>query len=116
MRLVRRDQAAIDPYTFVREAWRQQRTYEIHDGNPPERKGDEFDEFLNIDSEAIGILKKSINIVKRPSLANVNEENYEDPISNTGSAPLEIPSRLASIPKYVVHQHQGHHGFSYWRL
>tara|TARA_Y100001970_G_C14154659_1_gene814814 strand:- start:267 stop:1028 length:762 start_codon:yes stop_codon:yes gene_type:complete len=52
-----RDQAAIDPYTFVREAWRQQRTYDIHDGNPPETEGDEFDEFLNIESEATGILK-----------------------------------------------------------
>ena len=52
-----RDQAAIDPYTFVREAWRQQRTYDIHDGNPPETEGDEFDEFLNIENEATGILK-----------------------------------------------------------
>jgi len=52
-----RDQAAIDPYTFVREAWRQQRTYDIHDGNPPESEKDDFDELLNIESEATGILK-----------------------------------------------------------
>lgn len=38
-----RDQAALDPYTFVREAWRQQREYEIYDGNPP---GDGFEEFI----------------------------------------------------------------------
>ncbi len=30
-----RDQAAVDPYTFVREAYRQQRQYKIYDGNPP---------------------------------------------------------------------------------
>ena len=51
-----RDQAALDPYTFVREAWRQQRTYDIHDGNPPQSE-DNFDELLDIKSEATGILK-----------------------------------------------------------
>lgn len=30
-----RDQAALDPYLFVREAYLQQREYLIHDGNPP---------------------------------------------------------------------------------
>lgn len=38
-----RDQAALDPYTFVREAWRQRREYEIYDGNPP---GDGFEEYI----------------------------------------------------------------------
>lgn len=38
-----RDQAALDPYTFVREAWRQQREYDIYDGNPP---GDGFEEYI----------------------------------------------------------------------
>lgn len=41
-----RDQAALDPYTFVREAYRQRRDYLIHDGNPPTT---EFDEFLEDD-------------------------------------------------------------------
>lgn len=30
-----RDQAALDPYLFVREAYLQQREFLIHDGNPP---------------------------------------------------------------------------------
>ena len=38
-----RDQAALDPYTFVREAWRQQREYEIYDGNPP---GDGYEDYI----------------------------------------------------------------------
>lgn len=38
-----RDQAALDPYTFVREAWRQRREFEIYDGNPP---GDGFEEYI----------------------------------------------------------------------
>ncbi len=43
-----RDQAALDPYTFVREAWRQQREYEIYDGNPP---GDGFEDFIESDGD-----------------------------------------------------------------
>lgn len=42
-----RDQAALDPYTFVREAYRQRRDYLIYDGNPP---ATEFDEFLEDDA------------------------------------------------------------------
>lgn len=38
-----RDQAALDPYTFVREAWRQQREYDIYDGNPP---GDGYENYI----------------------------------------------------------------------
>jgi len=48
-----RDQAALDPYTFVREAYRQQREYKIHDGNPP---GDGFDDYIEGEGDA-AILK-----------------------------------------------------------
>lgn len=41
-----RDQAALDPYTFVREAYRQQRLFKIYDGNPPL---DDFDDYLDQD-------------------------------------------------------------------
>lgn len=44
-----RDQAALDPYTFVREAWRQQREFEIYDGNPP---GDGFEEYVEGEGDA----------------------------------------------------------------
>ncbi len=36
-----RDEAALDPYTFTREAYRQRRLYDIYDGDPPL---DDFDE------------------------------------------------------------------------
>ena len=48
-----RDQAALDPYTFVREAYRQQREFQIHDGNPP---GDDFDDYIEGEGDA-AILK-----------------------------------------------------------
>ena len=36
-----RDEAALDPYVFTREAYRQRRTFLIHDGHPPPRGLDE---------------------------------------------------------------------------
>ena len=36
-----RDESAFDPYVFTREAYRQRRTFLVHDGNPPL---DDFDE------------------------------------------------------------------------
>lgn len=44
-----RDQAALDPYTFVREAWRQQREYDIYDGNPP---GDGYEDYIEGQGDA----------------------------------------------------------------
>ncbi len=38
------EEAALDPYTFLRDAYLQKRRYEIHDGNPPL---DEFDPLLD---------------------------------------------------------------------
>ena len=48
-----RDQAALDPYTFVREAYRQQRVFKIYDGDPP---GDGFDDYLEGEGDS-AILK-----------------------------------------------------------
>jgi len=42
-----RDQAALDPYTFVREAYRQRREFLIYDGDPP---SDGYDEFIEEDA------------------------------------------------------------------
>jgi phospholipid-binding lipoprotein MlaA len=44
-----RDEAALDPYIFVREAYRQQREFKIYDGNPP---GDDFDEYFEGEGES----------------------------------------------------------------
>jgi len=40
-----RDELALDPYVFTREAWKQNRDYLIHDGNPPARLDDENDDW-----------------------------------------------------------------------
>lgn len=44
-----RDQAALDPYTFVREAYRQRREFLIYDGNPP---SDSIDDYLDANDQA----------------------------------------------------------------
>jgi len=36
-----RDELALDPYVFTREAWRQNREYKIYDGNPPRKESDD---------------------------------------------------------------------------
>jgi len=40
-----RDEMALDPYVFTREAWRQRREYQIYDGNPPAPEINEDDGF-----------------------------------------------------------------------
>ena len=45
---VSRYQAALDPYTFVREAYRQRREFLIYDGNPP---SESIDDYLNSPDE-----------------------------------------------------------------
>ncbi|WP_304057288.1 VacJ family lipoprotein [Nitrosomonas communis] len=44
-----RDQSALDPYLFVREAYLQQREFLIHDGNPP---SDRYNDFLLDEEES----------------------------------------------------------------
>ncbi len=48
-----RDELALDPYIFTREAWRQRRDYLIYDGNPPVASVNQDDGFEedNFDSE-----------------------------------------------------------------
>ncbi|NWF38182.1 hypothetical protein F3F96_03395 [Mariprofundus sp. NF] len=40
-----RDELALDPYIFTREAWRQNREYNIHDGNPPKPQQSDDEEW-----------------------------------------------------------------------
>jgi len=51
------EEAALDPYTFTREAFRQRREYLIYDGNPPSSGFDEFIEEEDIPPEDPGVLK-----------------------------------------------------------
>ncbi len=48
-----RDESAIDPYVFTREAYRQRRTFLVYDGNPPLDDFDDFDEDDEDPEEAV---------------------------------------------------------------
>ena len=48
------DRAALDPYSYIRESYRQHREFLIYDGNPP--LGD-FEEFIEGTGEDEGVLK-----------------------------------------------------------
>ncbi len=47
-----RDELALDPYVFTREAWRQRREYLIYDGNPPVKAQNEDDGFEEDDFDS----------------------------------------------------------------
>ena len=47
-----RDELALDPYVFTREAWRQRRNYLIYDGNPPVASKQEDDGFEEDDFDS----------------------------------------------------------------
>lgn len=44
-----RDDMALDPYIFTREGWRQNRTFKIYDGSPPEETSEDDDPFADDD-------------------------------------------------------------------
>jgi phospholipid-binding lipoprotein MlaA len=48
------DQAALDPYIYIRDAWLQRRRSLVHDGNPPPDKGDEEIDIFADDEEDPG--------------------------------------------------------------
>ena len=51
-----RDEAAVDPYTFTREAYLQQREFLIHDGNPPVKGYDDVFDDSSDNGESGGVL------------------------------------------------------------
>lgn len=51
-----RDEAAVDPYTFTREAYLQQRQYLIYDGNPPIEDYDDIFDDAGSGGDESGIL------------------------------------------------------------
>ncbi|HEX5056070.1 MAG TPA: VacJ family lipoprotein [Gammaproteobacteria bacterium] len=45
------DEAALDPYIYIREAWMQRRRSLVYDGNPPPEESDEIDIFSDDEEE-----------------------------------------------------------------
>lgn len=115
-----RDELALDPYVFTREAYTQNRTYRIYDGNPPASETDnddwEEDDFDSEDDEAEEKeeprLKMRIRLDNTPSA----ETRPVMPVPDTGTQPnssdklkeVEIDNSFSSLPdpqrkRYVIY-------------
>ena len=46
------DEAALDPYAFMRDAYLQRRSHQVHDGNGPQNNPAEDDDFYSLDEES----------------------------------------------------------------
>ncbi len=104
-----RDELALDPYVFTREAWRQNREYMIYDGHPPTPaasegddweddgweednfdSGDAFDSSENAEPE-----NKTDAIIEKIATTNSVLKGH---ITIDNTAPADLPS--AQISKY----------------
>jgi len=86
-----RDELALDPYVFTREAWRQNREYNIHDGNPPKPKKSDDDGW---EDDEWG------------SNENGGDDGWEEDEFDTASEPApktRISMQGASTPADAVH-------------
>ncbi len=67
------DEAALDKYTFQRDAYLQRRRSLVHDGSPPRERFDDEDKPENKDDDSPG--KKGAGPVNSPGAANVYDGN-----------------------------------------
>ena len=79
-----RDELALDPYVFTREAWRQRRDYLIYDGNPPVSPVNEDDGFEDDGFEEDGF-------------DNGNDPQPESKAHPNNTAPKNIPAPVPAV-------------------
>ena len=78
-----RDELALDPYVFTREAWRQNRNFLIHDGHPPapavneddDWEEDEFDSEDGFDSESDADFEETADTENKKDALAESESN-----------------------------------------
>jgi len=110
-----RDELALDPYVFTREAWRQRRDYLIYDGNPPvtpvsEDDGFEDDGFEddNFDSADSPQPKTKIHLESpQPPQPTTQPALPAQPSAGAQIQPQSKPEQLTAGPastetKYVI--------------
>ncbi len=95
-----RDELALDPYVFTREAWRQNREYKIYDGNPPkiESTDDGWEEDVwgddeqSLDNEATSL--QSNDVIQESAIA----ENGTKVAMNEAEMPAASAENIAAQP------------------
>jgi phospholipid-binding lipoprotein MlaA len=97
------NEASVDRYDFVKNAYKQRRNYLIHDGNPPDDSGDPLsEEGLGEGSEGSAGKKTQDNLTNTPSTTSgtstIHDPNAVTIIDNsTKMPPKEAPASTPAI-------------------
>jgi len=97
-----RDELALDPYVFTREAWRQQREYKSYDGNPPVKALNEDDGFEDdgfeeddFDNEDTPQPKTKIHLETAPP------DDISEPVPSALGSVSAQPEQLSSATQFL---------------
>ncbi|MDX8406210.1 MAG: VacJ family lipoprotein [Mariprofundus sp.] len=100
-----RDELALDPYVFTREAWRQNREFKIHDGHPPAPAVDEDDDWEedDFDLEDATASEDTTNLEDTSDSENQSDmQDASDPKNNSDTeemgSNLKTRISLSSAP------------------
>ena len=93
-----RDEAAVEPYLFTREAYLQRRKFLIHDGNPPVENDEFLDEIFD-DLET----RNAPSPQEKPAGVPVSDERESPPddhaYATLPSEPASLPTSLHTVPR-----------------
>ena len=99
------DEAVIDRYAFIRDAYLLRRQSQVHDGNPPREKYDEYDEEEDIEQKAVPIPSlPTSSLEQEPSVQSAAIEAKQLPAAEP-HASFDSPRR--NILKVWVAQQDG---------
>jgi phospholipid-binding lipoprotein MlaA len=115
-----RDELALDPYVFTREAWRQNRDYMIYDGHPPTPasnkddgweeddfdSGDAFDSSENSDTSTPDTTPTNIATSKNKSAKPKTQLQPRIQISNTLPTDMTLAQRDSAQSNHASAKHQ----------
>jgi len=103
-----RDELALDPYVFTREAWRQNREYMIYDGHPPapaaneddDWEEDDFDSGDSFDSSQNTETESTVNaIADKPAMAAEKKE----PTNSSLQTRIHLSNTPATENNYIIY-------------
>ncbi len=90
-----RDELALDPYVFTREAWKQNREFMIHDGNPPApaaNEDDDWEEDENWEEEEFASEEELGESESRTASASSDSETVADDLNPEMKTRITIAS------------------------
>ena len=92
-----RDEAAVEPYLFTREAYLQRRKFLIHDGNPPVENDEFLDEIFD-DLETTNAPSPQ----EKPAGVPVSDEHESPPADHAYATLPSEPASLPTVPRLIM--------------